>query len=106
MLGTSMSQLAIPWMVLTTTGSASKTGLGAFAEMGPYVVAQVLAGPVVDRLGLRRSFVAGNVAAAIALGGIPLAYTADALSLGLLLALVAVAGTVRGAADCANSALL
>ena len=61
MLGTSMSQLAIPWMVLTTTGSASKTGLVAFAEMGPYVMAQALAGPLVDRFGLRRSFVVGNV---------------------------------------------
>lgn len=106
MLGTSMSQLAIPWMVLTTTGSAAKTGLVAFAEMGPYVVAQVLAGPVVDRVGLRRSFVWGNLAAAAALGAIPLAYAADVLSLGALLAVVAVAGTVRGAADCANAALL
>ncbi len=106
MLGTSMSQLAIPWMVLTTTGSASKTGLVAFAELSPYVVAQVLAGPVVDRIGLRRSYVWGNLFAAVALGVIPLAYVADALSLPALLGLVALAGTVRGAADCANSALL
>jgi MFS family permease len=106
MLGTSMSQLAIPWMVLTTTGSASKTGLVAFAEMGPYVVAQVLAGPVVDRVGLRRSFVWGNLAAAVALGAIPFLYAADVLSLGALLAVVALAGTARGGADCANMALV
>jgi MFS family permease len=104
--GTSMSAIAIPWLVLTTTGSAGKTGLVAFAETAAYVVAQMLAGPIVDRVGLRRSFVVGDVAAAIAMGAIPLMYALGGLSLGALLALVACAGTVRGAADCANSALV
>lgn len=106
MLGTSMSQLAIPWMVLTSTGSASKTGLVAFAEMGPYVLALALAGPLVDRVGLRRSFIVGNLAAALAVGAVPAMYALHALSLGVLIALVAIAGAVRGSADCANAALL
>jgi MFS family permease len=104
--GTAMSAIAIPWFVLTTTGSAAKTGLVGFATMAPYVVAQVLAGPLVDRAGLRRSFVWGNAVAAVAVGAIPVAYRAGALSLPVLLGLVAVAGLVRGAADCANSALV
>ncbi len=37
LLGTAMSQLAIPWLVLTTTGSAARTGTVAFAETAPYV---------------------------------------------------------------------
>lgn len=106
LLGTSMSALAIPWMVLTTTGSAGKTGLVAFAEMGPYVISQALAGPIVDRVGLRRSFVTGNLVAALAVSTIPIAYALDALSIGVLLILVAVAGIVRGASDCANMALV
>jgi MFS family permease len=106
LLGTSMSALAIPWMVLTTTGSAGKTGLVAFAEMGPYVVAQALAGPIVDRVGLRRSFITGNLIAALAVSTIPIAYALHALSIGVLLTLVAVAGIVRGASDCANMALV
>lgn len=105
-LGTSMSGLAIPWLVLTTTGSAAKTGLVAFAEMVPYVTAQALAGPIVDRIGLRRAFVWGNLIAALAVGAIPVMYYAGNLSLGVLLGLCAVAGLVRGAADCANSALV
>jgi MFS family permease len=105
-LGTSMSALAIPWMVLTTTGSAGKTGLVAFAEMTPYVVAQALAGPIVDRIGLRRAFVVGNLVAALAVAAIPATYALGGLSLGALLALVAVAGLVRGASDCANMALV
>src|SRR4051812_49552055 len=48
--GTRVSMIAIPWLVLTTTGSATRTGLVAFAEMAPLVVLQALAGPAMDRL--------------------------------------------------------
>lgn len=106
MVGTSMSELAVPWLVLTTTGSAGKTGLVAFAQMLPYVTMQALAGPIVDRVGLRRSYVWGNLTAAVAVGAVPLMYATGSLSLGVLTGLVAVAGAVRGAADCANMALV
>jgi len=95
MLGTSMSQLAIPWMVLTSTGSASKTGLVAFAEMAPYVMAQALAGPLVDRFGLRRSFIVGNILAGLATAAIPAFYAIDRLSFAVLVVLVAIIGLVR-----------
>ena len=105
-LGTVMSGLAIPWLVLVTTGSAARTGLVGFAEMAPYVVAQAISGPVVDRFGLRRSCVTGNGAAAVLVGAIPALYALGALSLGSLFAVVAVAGAVRGAADAATSPLV
>jgi MFS family permease len=105
-LGTVMSGLAIPWLVLVTTGSAARTGLVGFAEMAPYVTVQAIAGPVVDRLGLRRSCVTGNAAAAAGVGAIPALYAAGALSTGSLFAIVAVAGAVRGAADAATSPLV
>lgn len=104
--GTSMSAIAIPWLVLSSTGSAANTGLVAFAEMTPYVVAQALAGPIVDRVGLRRCVSLGNAAAALAVGAIPVMYAAGGLTLPVLAVLVAVAGAIRGAADCANSALV
>ncbi len=43
--GTSMSALAVPWLVLTTSGSAAQTGVVVFAQLMPYVAAQLLAGP-------------------------------------------------------------
>src|SRR4029079_13272963 len=52
--GTRVSMVALPWFVLTTTGSATRTGLVALAEMLPLVVLKVLAGPVIDRVGARR----------------------------------------------------
>jgi MFS family permease len=104
--GTSMSAIAVPWLVLTTTGSATRTGLVAFAQMGMYVVTQMLAGPVVDRVGLRRSFVVGNTLAGVAVGAIPTMQAFGELSFPVLVALVAFAGAVRGAADTANGALV
>lgn len=104
--GTAMSALAIPWLVLTTTGSASRTGLVVFAEMAPYVVLQVVSGPWVDRLGAHRTCVWGNVIAAVAIGAIPALQAVDMLGLGALMAMVAAAGAVRGMADCANTALV
>lgn len=101
-LGTAMSGLAIPWLVLVTTGSAARTGLVGFAEMAPYVTAQALSGPLVDRVGLRRSCIAGNAAAAVLVGVIPGLYALGDLSVGPLAILVAVAGAVRGAADAAT----
>jgi MFS family permease len=104
--GTSMSAIAIPWLVLTTTGSAAQTGVVVFAQLLPYVVTQLLAGPMVDRFGLRRSFVWGNAAAAVAIAAIPAGYAVDVLTLPVLIAVVVVVGLCRGVADCANGALV
>jgi MFS family permease len=105
-LGTAMSGIAIPWLVLVKTGSPAQTGVTGFAEMAPYVVLQAIAGPVVDRFGLRRSCVAGNVAAAVFVSAIPALYALDVLSIGPLIALVAAGGACRGAADAATSPLI
>ncbi|WET82980.1 MFS transporter [Amycolatopsis sp. QT-25] len=105
-LGTSMSALAIPWLVLTSTGSATRMGLIAFAEMAPYVAMQALGGPLIDRIGARRVYVLGNAAAAAAICAIPALYAADLLPLGALACLAAAAGAVRGLADCAGQVLV
>ncbi len=104
--GTRVSMIAIPWLVLTTTGSASQTGLVAFAELLPLVVVQALAGPVIDRLGARRVAITGDLLSMVVVGLIPLLHLAGALSFPALLALVAVAGGLRGAGDGAKHAFV
>ena len=84
--------IAIPWLVLTTTGSAAQTGLVAFAELLPLVVVQALAGPVIDRLGARRVAITCDLLSMVVVGMIPLLHLAGALTFPVLLALVAVAG--------------
>ena len=74
--------------------------------MGPYVAAHALGVPLADRLGLRRTCLLGNAAAAIAMSAIAILHSSGALDLAVLGVLVAVVGTVRGLADATTSPLL
>ena len=104
--GTALSAVAIPWLVLVSTGSAVATGVVGFAEMAPYVLLQAMAGPIVDRLGLRRAFLLGNLVAAVAVFLVFLLDARGILPFGVLVGLVAVAGAVRGAADAATAPMI
>jgi MFS family permease len=105
-LGTRMSFIAIPWFVLATTHSPTRTGLVAFAEMTPYVVVQATGGPVVDRVGPRRVSVLTDLIAAGCFGLVPVLHAFGHLSLLVLAALVAAGGSCRGAGDAARDVLV
>lgn len=104
--GTRMSQLAVPWLVLTETHSPVLTGLVGTAEIAPFVVMQLLGSPLVDRLGGHRVALAGNLIAGLAMAAIPLAWQAGWHELWAVLALVFVAGLARGPADVATLVML
>lgn len=104
--GTRLSVIAIPWLVLTTTGSPVLTGLVGFAEMLPYVVAKALAGPLIDRAGARRIAVWFDCLSAAAMAVIPLLFWAGWLSIELLLPAVALVGALRAPSDAAKQALV
>ncbi|MGW0436125.1 MFS transporter [Micromonospora sp. NPDC003197] len=100
--GSRMSLVALPWFTLATTGSATKTGLVAFAEMLPYVVACGLGGPLIDRIGARRMSIVTDLGSGLVLAAIPLLYRADLLPFSVLLAVVAGVGWLRGLGDTAK----
>jgi MFS family permease len=104
--GTRVSMVALPWFVLSTTGSATRTGLTAFAEMAPYVLAKAFAGPLVDRVGPRPVSIGADLASVLAVGSIPLLHALHLLSFPVLLLAVAVAGLLRGPGDGAKQALV
>jgi predicted MFS family arabinose efflux permease len=104
--GSRVSFLAVPWLVLATTGSAARTGLVAFAEMLPYVLASALGGPVIDRRGARRMSIGADVASAAAISLVPVLHWLDLLAFGGLVGVIAVAGALRGVGDIAKRALL
>ena len=106
LVGTRVSMIAIPWFVLSTTGSPTRTGLVALAEILPMVVLKVLGGPVIDRVGARRVAITCDTASLVVIGAIPLLHRADLLSLPVLLALVALGGALRGPGDAAKQALV
>jgi MFS family permease len=103
--GTRVSMIALPWFVLTTTGSATRTGLVALAEMLPLVVLKVLGGPVIDRVGARRVAITCDLMSVLAVGAIPLLHESGWLPFPLFLLLVALAGALRGPGDAAKAAL-
>ncbi|MEV4629018.1 MFS transporter [Micromonospora sp. NPDC049523] len=105
LVGSRMSMVALPWFTLVSTGSAAKTGVVAFAEMLPYVLACALGGPLIDRLGARRTSIVADLGSAAAVVAVPLLYRADLLGFGVLTALVAVAGLLRGFGDSAKQVI-
>src|SRR5699024_4594274 len=104
--GTRLSMIALPWFVVTSTGSATHTGVAAFAQMAPYVMAKALAGPLVDRLGPRRVIITAELSAAAAIGVIPVLQLLGLLPFGVLLVTVALLGLTSGPADGAKQALI
>ena len=104
--GTRLSMIAVPWLVLTLTGDAILTGIVAFAELAPYVVAKALGGPLIDRLGARRISIFGDFGSVLAIGMVPLLDHFDKLSAFALIPLMALLGTLRGPADAAKQAMI
>ena len=104
-LGTRISMIAIPWFVLSTTGSATQTGLVAAAEITPLVLFKALGGPLLDRVGSRRVTLACDLLSAFVVAAIPLLHGMGMLGFPTLLGLVAVAGALRGPGDAGKAAM-
>ncbi|KRF34764.1 MFS transporter [Nocardioides sp. Soil805] len=104
-VGTRVSMIAIPWFVLSTTGSATQTGLVAAAEIAPLVIFKALGGPLLDRLGPRRVTLTCDLASAVVVGAIPFLHHLGMLTFPLLLVLVALAGALRGPGDAGKAAM-
>ncbi|MFE6887388.1 MFS transporter [Streptomyces sp. NPDC057694] len=104
--GTRISAVALPWFVLVTTGSATRTGLVAFVEMTPYVLVKAFTGPLVDRVGPRAVSWTTDLVSAAAAAAVPLLHALHLLSFPLLLALVAVIGAARGPGDLAKEVMV
>lgn len=95
-LGSMLTLVALPWFVLQTTGSAAKTGVTLATGAVPYLVAGILGGVLVDRLGYRQSSVLSDVGSGICVAAIPLLAHTVGLAFWQLLVLVFL-GTLVGA---------
>src|ERR671921_1076773 len=86
--GNAMADVAIPWFVLETTGSAAKTGF-TFAVIGfSKVLAAFFGGPIVDHIGYKRCSVSTDILSGVAMALVPLLYATERLEFWLLLVLV------------------
>lgn len=80
-VGTRISSLGFPLLVLARTGSAGQAGLVAFAQTLPYLLFYLPAGALVDRWDRKQVMLVADAARAAALASVALAVAAGAFFL-------------------------
>src|SRR5512134_1376280 len=105
LVGNVVAQLAVPWFVLVTTGSAALTGLAIFFNFLPIVLAAFFGGVVVDRLGFRAASIVADLASASAVAAIPLLHSTVGIELWQLMALVFLGALLDAPGTTARQAL-
>lgn len=86
--GSHMTLLALPWLVLETTGSPARMSLVVAADVAPVVLLSVPGGALAGRLGIRRTLLGSDLIRAALTASISLLYAFGALSFPLLVGLV------------------
>jgi MFS family permease len=92
--GTMMTWLALPWFVLTTTGSAAQMSFVVAAEAAAYAILGVPSGTLIGRLGARRTMLAADGLRTPVMLLVPVLHWADALSFPLLIGFAALIGAL------------
>jgi len=105
-LGSVLTIVALPWFVLTTTGSAARTGLTGAVEVVAFVLSGIFGGTIVDHIGFRRTSIAGDFLSALPIAAIPTLDQTVGLSFGSLLVLVFLAEAVNQPGGTARESLL
>jgi len=87
-----MTFLALPWFVLTTTGSTARMGVVLAVELAPVALLGIPSGAVVARLGALRTMLLSDLLRVPLMVSIPLLHGAGLLTFPLLLCLVFLLG--------------
>jgi MFS family permease len=93
-VGTGVSRLAFPLLVLDVTHSAAQAGLVGALEALPYVILSLPAGALIDRWDRKRVMILCDIGRALAMGSVPLALALGLLTLAQLYVVAAVEGTL------------
>jgi MFS family permease len=104
--GNALSQVAIPWYVLQTTGSAAQTGVTAFFGTLPLILGAFFGGALVDRIGHQRSSVISDLLSGVSVLLIPILAATTGLQFWQLLALVFLGALFDAPGVAARQALL
>jgi MFS family permease len=105
-VGNRITALAIPWFVFVTTGSAAKTGVIAFAGLLPVVIASILGGALVDRVGNKQMSIIADVLSGVTVATVPLLYLTVGLEFWELFLLVFLGGILDSPGSTARMALV
>jgi MFS family permease len=92
-LGSQISLVAYPLLVLALTGSPARAGVVGFAKTVPVAVFALPAGALVDRVNRKHLMVACDGVRAVALATIPIALATGSLPYGLIVAVAFIDGS-------------
>jgi MFS family permease len=106
MTGNVAALVAIPWFVLQTTGSATRTSITALAALAPVILSGFFGGALVDRLGYRRMSIVADLASAASVAAIPLLHATIGLAFWQLVLLVFVGALLDAPGSTAREALV
>jgi MFS family permease len=106
MVGNVFSAIAIPWFVLQTTGSAAQTGITGFFHILPIVLAGLLGGALIDRLGYKATSIISDLASGVTVALIPLLFFTVGLPFWGLMILVFFGALLDAPGSTARSALI
>src|SRR5438105_1203498 len=93
-IGTQVSDLAFPFLVLALTNSPAQAGFVGAAGMLPYLLFSLPAGALVDRWNRKRVMILCDSGRALSLGSIPLAFALGRLTLAQLYIVSLIEGTL------------
>lgn len=105
-LGNQLTGLAVPWFVLETTNSASKTGITAAVTVLPVVVATFFGGALVDRTGYRGLSVFSDLTSAVTVAAVPFFYLTTGLNFPGLLVLMFLGAILDAPGSTARQAMI
>ena len=92
-LGSQISQVAYPLLVLAVTGSPAKAGIVGFAQQLPIALLALPAGVLADHFNRKRLMIACDAMRAVALASIPIALATGHLPLWLIVVVAFIDGS-------------
>jgi predicted MFS family arabinose efflux permease len=98
--------VAVPWLVLTSTGSATLAAVTVFAGVGGATVGALVAGGVVDRIGAVRTGSLAELVNALVVAPLPVLLALEAMELWHVLVLAFLGTLVDSAGSTARQSLV
>jgi MFS family permease len=105
-VGSEVSALAFPLLVLALTSSPAKAGIVGFAQSLPNLFLYLIAGVLVDRWDRKLIMIFADIVRAVALGSIAVALVADQLTFAQIIVVAFVEGSLSVFFRVAESAAL
>ncbi len=93
-IGSGVSELAFPLLILALTHSPAQAGFAAAVRTIPYLIFSLLAGAFVDRWNRKRTMILCDIARALVLGAIPFTFAFGLLTIWQLYFVTFIEGTL------------